>query len=49
MNYVNLGSSGLKVSRAGHDDFRQCALGMMTFGNPKWRILDETATLRPSG
>lgn len=29
MNYVNLGSSGLKVSRI--------ALGMMTFGSPQWR------------
>lgn len=29
MNYVNLGQSGLKVSRI--------ALGMMTFGTPEWR------------
>ena len=29
MNYVNLGTSGLKVSRI--------ALGMMTFGTPLWR------------
>ena len=29
MEYVNLGSSGLKVSRIG--------LGMMTFGSPQWR------------
>jgi aryl-alcohol dehydrogenase (NADP+) len=29
MRYVNLGASGLKVSRI--------ALGMMTFGTPKWR------------
>ncbi|HEX5638843.1 MAG TPA: aldo/keto reductase [Burkholderiaceae bacterium] len=29
MNYVNLGASGLKVSRI--------ALGMMTFGTPQWR------------
>jgi aryl-alcohol dehydrogenase (NADP+) len=29
VNYVNLGSSGLKVSRI--------ALGMMTFGSPQWR------------
>ncbi|MGH6611153.1 MAG: aldo/keto reductase [Burkholderiaceae bacterium] len=37
MNYVNLGASGLKVSRV--------ALGMMTFGTPEWRpwILDESA------
>ena len=35
MNYVNLGHSGLKVSRI--------ALGMMTFGTPEWRpwVLDE--------
>ena len=35
MNYVNLGHSGLKVSRI--------ALGMMTFGTPDWRpwVLDE--------
>ena len=37
MQYVNLGASGLKVSRIG--------LGMMTFGTPAWRpwVLDETA------
>lgn len=37
MEYVNLGSSGLKVSRI--------CLGMMTFGSPDWYdwILDETA------
>ncbi len=37
MNYVNLGASGLKVSRL--------ALGMMTFGTPEWRpwVLDEEA------
>ena len=29
MNYVNLGSTGLKVSRI--------CLGMMTYGTPKWR------------
>ena len=29
MKYVNLGASGLKVSRI--------ALGMMTFGTPEWR------------
>ena len=29
MQYVNLGSSGLKVSRI--------CLGMMTYGTPKWR------------
>lgn len=36
MEYVNLGRSGLKVSRI--------ALGMMNFGNPQWRpwVLDET-------
>ena len=35
MDYVNLGASGLKVSRI--------ALGMMTFGTPQWRpwVLDE--------
>jgi aryl-alcohol dehydrogenase-like predicted oxidoreductase len=35
MNYVNLGASGLKVSRI--------ALGMMTFGTNQWRpwVLDE--------
>lgn len=37
MEYVNLGSSGLKVSRI--------CLGMMTFGSPDWYdwILDESA------
>jgi aryl-alcohol dehydrogenase (NADP+) len=37
MQYVNLGASGLKVSRIG--------LGMMTFGTPAWRpwVLDEAA------
>jgi aryl-alcohol dehydrogenase (NADP+) len=37
MQYVNLGASGLKVSRIG--------LGMMTFGTPAWRpwVLDESA------
>jgi aryl-alcohol dehydrogenase-like predicted oxidoreductase len=37
MQYVNLGASGLRVSRIG--------LGMMTFGTPAWRpwVLDETA------
>jgi aryl-alcohol dehydrogenase (NADP+) len=37
VQYVNLGASGLKVSRI--------ALGMMTFGTPAWRpwALDETA------
>ncbi len=37
MQYINLGASGLKVSRI--------ALGMMTFGTPAWRpwVLDETA------
>ncbi len=37
MNYVNLGASGLRVSRI--------ALGMMTFGTPEWRpwVLDEAA------
>ncbi len=35
MDYVNLGKSGLKVSRL--------CLGMMTYGSPQWRpwILDE--------
>ena len=35
MKYVNLGASGLKVSRI--------SLGMMTFGSPEWRpwIRDE--------
>ncbi|MEP6609785.1 MAG: aldo/keto reductase [Burkholderiaceae bacterium] len=37
MHYVNLGASGLKVSRI--------ALGMMTFGSSQWRpwVLDEAA------
>jgi aryl-alcohol dehydrogenase (NADP+) len=37
MKYVNLGASGLKVSRI--------ALGMMTYGSPQWRpwVLDEAA------
>lgn len=37
MDYVNLGKSGLKVSRLG--------LGMMTYGDPNWRewVLDEAA------
>jgi len=37
LQYVNLGASGLKVSRI--------ALGMMTFGTPTWRpwVLDEAA------
>ncbi len=37
MDYVNLGSTGLKVSRI--------CLGMMTYGTPEWRrwILDEDA------
>jgi aryl-alcohol dehydrogenase (NADP+) len=37
LQYVNLGASGLKVSRI--------ALGMMTFGTPAWRpwVLDEAA------
>jgi aryl-alcohol dehydrogenase-like predicted oxidoreductase len=37
MQYINLGASGLKVSRI--------ALGMMTFGTPAWRpwVLDEAA------
>ena len=40
MQYVNLGKSGLKVSRL--------CLGMMTYGTPKWRpwVLDEE-TSRP--
>ncbi len=39
MNYVNLGKSGLKVSRL--------CLGMMTYGSPKWRpwVLDEKRAL----
>jgi 1-deoxyxylulose-5-phosphate synthase len=38
VQYVNLGASGLKVSRIG--------LGMMTFGTPAWRpwVLDEAAS-----
>jgi len=37
MNYINLGRSGLQVSRI--------CLGMMTYGTPQWRpwILDEAA------
>lgn len=37
MNYVNLGRTGLKVSRI--------CLGMMSYGDPKWRewVLDEEA------
>ena len=37
MEYVNLGKTGLKVSRI--------CLGMMSYGNPEWRdwVLDETA------
>jgi 1-deoxyxylulose-5-phosphate synthase len=37
LDYVNLGSTGLKVSRL--------CLGMMTYGTPKWRpwVLDEAA------
>lgn len=37
MDYVNLGKSGLKVSRI--------CLGMMSYGNPQWRdwVLDEDA------
>jgi aryl-alcohol dehydrogenase-like predicted oxidoreductase len=39
MEYVNVGKSGLKVSRL--------CLGMMTYGSPKWRdwILDEKQAL----
>ncbi len=39
MEYVNLGKSGVKVSRL--------CLGMMTYGSPKWRdwVLDEKQTL----
>jgi len=35
MQYINLGNTGLKVSRI--------CLGMMTYGTPKWRdwVLDE--------
>ena len=38
MQYVNLGKSGLKVSKL--------CLGMMTYGSPKWRpwVLDEDAS-----
>ncbi|MFB3915336.1 MAG: aldo/keto reductase [Terriglobales bacterium] len=38
MEYVNLGHAGVKVSRI--------ALGMMTYGTPKWRpwVLDEAAS-----
>ncbi|MFM8320949.1 MAG: aldo/keto reductase [Chloroflexota bacterium] len=38
MEYVNLGSSGVKVSRI--------CLGMMTYGTPQWRewVLDEQAS-----
>jgi aryl-alcohol dehydrogenase-like predicted oxidoreductase len=38
MDYVNLGRTGLKVSRI--------CLGMMTYGTPKWRpwVLDEEAS-----
>ena len=38
MNYVCLGTTGLKVSRI--------CLGMMTYGTPKWRpwVLDEEAS-----
>jgi aryl-alcohol dehydrogenase (NADP+) len=38
MDYVNLGNTGLKVSRL--------CLGMMTYGTPKWRdwVLDEAAS-----
>jgi 1-deoxyxylulose-5-phosphate synthase len=38
MQYTNLGSTGLKVSRL--------CLGMMTYGTPKWRpwVLDEDAS-----
>jgi 1-deoxyxylulose-5-phosphate synthase len=38
VQYVNVGASGLKVSRIG--------LGMMTFGTPAWRpwVLDEAAS-----
>jgi aryl-alcohol dehydrogenase-like predicted oxidoreductase len=39
MEYINLGKSGLKVSRL--------CLGMMTYGSPKWRkwVLDEEQAL----
>ena len=38
LDYVNLGTAGIKVSRL--------ALGMMTYGTPKWRpwVLDEGAS-----
>jgi predicted aldo/keto reductase-like oxidoreductase len=38
MDYVRLGSSGLKVSRL--------CLGTLTYGTPKWRprVLDEAAS-----
>ena len=38
MNYINLGKSGLKVSRI--------CLGTMTYGSPEWRswVLDEQAS-----
>jgi len=38
MNFVNLGRTGLKVSRVG--------LGMLTFGTPKWRpwVMEEDAS-----
>ena len=38
MEYINLGTSGLKVSRI--------CLGMMTYGSPKWRpwVLDKSAS-----
>lgn len=38
MKYVNLGNTGLQVSRI--------CLGMMTYGSPEWRdwVLDETAS-----
>ncbi len=38
MQYVNLGQTGLKISRF--------SLGMMTYGTPKWRpwVLDEAAS-----
>ena len=42
MQYVRLGSSGLKVSRL--------CLGAMTYGDPKWRawVLPEDAAVRSS-
>ena len=38
MEYVNLGKTGLKVSRL--------CLGMMSYGSPQWRdwVLDEDAS-----